>query len=282
MALNGKPAAFDRRNGYAVLNRDWRQGDRIELRLPMRLRFEPTPDNPRLGAFLHGPVVLAADLGPPTPVWEGPTPGLLGSDAATALQPVDRRRHEFRVPGAVPAALTLKPFFNQYDRRTAVYFPLYTAAEWQSERQAFEFAQAEEAALDARTIDLFQPGEAAEEKAHQLATNHSEFWSYGGRGSRQAWWGVGNYVEFTIALREGPAALRALYWGQDVNKDFDILVDGKLLAHESRKAEPVKRFVAVEYPLPDAITRGKDKVRVRFQTRGTDAPVFEVRTVSAA
>ena len=29
----------------------------------MSLRFEPTPDDPARGAFLYGPIVLAADLG---------------------------------------------------------------------------------------------------------------------------------------------------------------------------------------------------------------------------
>jgi hypothetical protein len=281
LKLNGGPAAFTRRNGYAVLSRRWRAGDRIELTLPMRVQVEPTPDDPRVVAFTHGPVVLAADLGPPTPVWEGPTPGLLGQDPLSALQPVDPPRHQFQLGGAVPAALTLTPFFNQYDRRTAVYFPLYSPASWDTERQGFNKNQAEKAALDARTIDLFQPGEADEERAHLLATNHSEFWSYGGRGSREAWWGVGNYVEFTMAVAKGPAALRALYWGQDVNKDFDIFANGQRIAHETRKTKPVKRFVAVEYPIPAEVLGGKDKVRVRFETRGTNAPVFEVRTITA-
>ncbi|HEY0164624.1 MAG TPA: glycoside hydrolase family 127 protein, partial [Sphingomicrobium sp.] len=44
LKLNGGPAAFTRRNGYAVLSRRWRAGDRIELTLPMRVQVEPTPD----------------------------------------------------------------------------------------------------------------------------------------------------------------------------------------------------------------------------------------------
>ena len=275
LKLNGQAASFDRRNGYALLSRRWRQGDRIELTLPMRLQVEPTPDNPRMVAFTHGPVVLAADLGPGTPAWEGPTPGL----TSTGLQPVDPQKHEFRATGGLPAALTFKPFFNQYDRRTSVYLPLYTDAEWQKEKASFEIAQKEKAAVDARTIDQLQPGEADHERAHDLRTNFSEFWQYGGRGMRDAWWGAGHFVEASMAVR-GKNALRVLYWGEDVNKDFAILVDGKELVREQRKAEPVKRFVAVEYPLLPELTAGKDKVRVRFETRGTDAPFYELRTVT--
>ena len=47
-------------------------------------------------------------------------------------------------------------------------------------------------------------------------------------------------------------------------------------------AQPVKRFVGVDYPIPEALTRGKDKVTVRFETRGSDAMVYEARTLEAA
>jgi len=275
--LNGKPAAFQKRNGYAVLSRRWRAGDKVELTLPMALKIEPAPDNPRMLTFTHGPVVLAADLGPGTPAWEGPTPGL----TSATLQPVDIRKHEFRASGGLPGALTLKPFFNQYDRRTSAYLPLYTDAEWQEEWASYQAEQKDKAALDARTVDLLQPGEFDQERAHELTTNFSEFWQYGGRGMRDAWWGPGNFVEASIAVRPAGNALRVLYWGEDVNKDFAILVNGKELVREKRKAESVKRFVAVEYPLPPELTRGKDKIRVRFETRGTDAPFYELRTVTA-
>ena len=43
---------------------------------------------------------------------------------------------------------------------------------------------------------------------------------------------------------------------------------------------PVKRFVGVDYPIPEALTRGKDKVTVRFETKGTDAFVYEARTLA--
>ena len=275
--LNGRSAHLQKRDGYAILSRRWNAGDKIELTLPMKLKVEPAPDNPRMVAFTHGPVVLAADLGPATPAWEGPTPGL----TSAALKPVDPRKHEFQASGAMPGALALKPFFNQYDRRTAVYLPIYTDTEWQKEWASYETAQKEKSAMDARTIDLLQPGEHDQERAHDLATNFSEFWQYGGRGMRDAWWGAGHFVEVTMAVQPTVRALRVLYWGEHVNKDFAILVDGKELVREQRKVQPVKRFVAVEYSLPPELIAGKNKIRIRFETRGTDAPFFELRTVTA-
>lgn len=48
---------------YIALNRLWRAGDRIEATFPMQVRLETTPDNPRKGALLYGPVVLAGERG---------------------------------------------------------------------------------------------------------------------------------------------------------------------------------------------------------------------------
>ena len=50
-------------SSYATVEREWHDGDVVEARLPMSLRFEPTADDPSRGAFLYGPIVLAADLG---------------------------------------------------------------------------------------------------------------------------------------------------------------------------------------------------------------------------
>jgi hypothetical protein len=67
-----------------------------------------------------------------------------------------------------------------------------------------------------------------------------------------------------------------------VDKDFFITVDGKPLVHVQRKGPPVKQLVAAEYPLPPEYVAGKDKVRVRFESGTTNAPLFELRTMKAA
>ena len=46
-----------------MLDRIFKDGDRLELTLPMTLRACPMPDDPTLVAAMHGPVVLAGRLG---------------------------------------------------------------------------------------------------------------------------------------------------------------------------------------------------------------------------
>jgi DUF1680 family protein len=281
LRVNGEPAAITPQAGYARLTRRWRAGDVVELDLPMRVRVEPTPDDPRMVAYLNGPVVLAADLGPAGEPFDGQAPALVSADPARALVPQDPEQHRFRLDGARPEALPMVPFFRQYDRRSAVYFPIFSEAQWAAEEAGFMAAQREQAAIEARTVDVLHLGEMQPERDHGFASNHSDLLSWGGRSGRQAWWGVGNYIEFTLAVRPGPMVLQALYWGEEVDKNFAILVEGEEIAVERRAAEPVKEFVAVEYPVPERLVAGKSAVKVRFETKGSDAPVYEVRMLEA-
>jgi uncharacterized protein len=281
LTLNGREAAFERRDGYAIVRRVWRDGDTLTLTLPMTLRVEPAPDDPRMLAFLSGPVVLAADLGHAAEPLAGPAPALVSEDpAASVTSDSIAGAHVYRVAAAQPAPLTLRPFYLQYDRRTAVYLRHFTDEQWRDEEVAFRTAEQRRAAIEARTIDVIHLGEMQPERDHNYRANQAELISYGGVAGRQAWWGVGNYIEFDLAVRPGPMVLQVRYWGEDTGKDFDIKIDGAVLTRERRADEPVREFITRDYPLPAAMTRGKARVTVRFETRGSDAPVYQARMLT--
>ena len=62
--VNGEALdVFASPGSYLTLRREWRDGDRVELDLPMRLHSEPLPGDERLQAAMYGPLVLAARLG---------------------------------------------------------------------------------------------------------------------------------------------------------------------------------------------------------------------------
>ncbi len=130
-------------------------------------------------------------------------------------------------------------------------------------------------------LDQINLGEMQPERDHAYASNHSDLFSFAGRSARQLPWGEGHWLEFDMAVRDAPVLLRVLYWGEEVNKRFDISIDGTKIASERRATRPEKRFVGVDYPLPAELTRGKKAVRVRFETHGTDAFIYEARTLTA-
>ncbi len=61
--VNGRPVpAFANPSSYLILRGPWKNGDRIELSLPMRLHAAPMPDRKDLQAAMYGPLVLVARL----------------------------------------------------------------------------------------------------------------------------------------------------------------------------------------------------------------------------
>ena len=86
-------------------------------------------------------------------------------------------------------------------------------------------------------------------------------------------------------LPDQPVDLVLTYWGSDVGgREFDILVDGSQIATQTLNNNRPNRFFDVLHPLPDALTRGKEKVTVRLQAHpGRIAGgLFGARTVRRA
>jgi len=62
--VNGEAlAAFSSPSSYLGLKRVWKDGDHVEVSLPMNLHIHPMPDDPTLQAMMYGPLVLAGKLG---------------------------------------------------------------------------------------------------------------------------------------------------------------------------------------------------------------------------
>lgn len=83
LSVNGNRVSEPGRPGtFAAIKRTWKDGDRVEIDLPMRLRVESVDANhPKLAALLHGPLVLFA-LADAQPTFE--TTGLLQAKAASS------------------------------------------------------------------------------------------------------------------------------------------------------------------------------------------------------
>jgi hypothetical protein len=66
LKLNGKNVPLDIQKGYAVLSREWKSGDTIELALPMPVRrvaaHEAVKDNKGRVALERGPIVFCAEF----------------------------------------------------------------------------------------------------------------------------------------------------------------------------------------------------------------------------
>ncbi|MFH1266494.1 MAG: glycoside hydrolase family 127 protein, partial [Planctomycetota bacterium] len=64
VSLNGEPLDLEAEPAsYLVVDREWSDGDRLDVELPMSLWAWPMPDDPTLLTVMYGPLVLAGKLG---------------------------------------------------------------------------------------------------------------------------------------------------------------------------------------------------------------------------
>jgi hypothetical protein len=167
------------------------------------------------------------------------------------------------------------------NRRYVVYWDVLTPAQQQArekERQA-ELTQQKE--LDARTVDRVAPGDEQNERDHKQQGEQTAAGEFGGRQWRHAT--DGGWFSWDVKIvADKPQELRVTYWGSDGgNRVFDVLIDGRKLATQRLEDNKPGRFYDGVYPLPAEVTKGKDKVAVRFQAHpGASAGgVFGVRVV---
>jgi DUF1680 family protein len=146
--LNGEPLAVPMVAGsWLTLEREWRNGDELSMRLPMRLHTVTLPGDATLQAVMYGPLVLAGRLGTEgldaATLRAGPTrprtvPEYTGAAlsvpviAAPSPEPqswlarAGGRPLEFRTVGQA-RELTLAPLNSIFDERYAVYWRVDTA-----------------------------------------------------------------------------------------------------------------------------------------------------------
>ena len=65
------------------------------------------------------------------------------------------------------------------------------------------------------------------------------------------------------------------------SRAFEVLVEGRRVGEQAFEPSSVSRFFDVEYAIPQSLSRGKDRIEVRFQAEaGSEvAPVFGLRTI---
>jgi hypothetical protein len=280
---------------YVELDRTWKDGDEVVIRLPKTLRLEPTPDNPRRTAILWGPLVLAGDLGPApqrdrgedlrSPLPQAPPLIVAERPVSDWVKPVPDRPGEFRTKGALGGReLPLVPFYRLHRRAYAAYFDLFTAAKWKKEKAGIADERERQRQLDQATVAFVQPGDPQLERDFNM--QGEETFDYTepitGRKSRRA----RKWFSFDLPVATGaPLSLVVTYDSdQPRPRSFEILLDGERVAEQTLPGSGASRFFDVDYPLSPRLLEGKRKITVRFQsTEGREvAPVFGIRLVRAA
>ena len=305
--VNGKKIPYSvHPSSYLSINRHWKKGDIIQVKLPMHTSIEHLPNVPNYIAFMHGPVLLGAKTGTED------LKGLIADDSrwahipsgaklpldkapviiednpaviAAGLVPVKNKPLHFTVPSLNiknAAQIELEPFYQIHDARYMMYWMVLNPTQYQSYIDSIALLEKQKIALQKRTVDFVAPGEQQPEADHFIQQQNSntgnfqdEFW----RDARN-----NGYFSYSLATQnETGLQLMIRYWGNERgNRTFDIFIDDeKLITDNITGKWNQQKFRDVEYAIPEAMIKGKKNIRVKFQAQAgnTAGSVYYIRLV---
>jgi DUF1680 family protein len=291
-------------SSYVELKREWRDGDVIEISLPMHMTAERLPDQSNYVAMKYGPLVLAAATGTEQMVGLRPgddrgnqlargsmlplhdAPALVTKDPAALVDQFIAVPHApltFEATKLVQPEqyqrIKLIPFFRLHDARYVLYWRVVSPDDYAADRERLAAAERQRLALEAITVDRVVPGEQQSEVDHHFQGEQTGNGTFNDR----AWRDARGWFSYELALpRDRPAELMVTFWGGDRGRHFEVQADGKLLKEVQLDGDRAAEFFDVRYPIPDDVG-GNGKIRVRFQAKpGSIAGgAFDVRVLKS-
>ncbi len=302
--VNGKAVQTSSQpSSYAVLRREWRNGDTIDVELPMQTTVERLPDGSDWAAILYGPIVLAAPEGTENQVGMRANAGRMAHVASGPLVPMDQvpfllttsedlPKHimpdiaagplHFRITDvAEPKSergLLLSPFFALQHERYQMYWELTSTDRIALKREQLSASERAKVVREAATLDHVAPGEQQSEVEHDFKSQGSATGFTGGR----RWRGGGSSFQYGLdAHGENAAELEVTYWGSDSGPSFDIVVDGTAVGQETLSREKWGKFITKRYIIPTdvLVTATGRRLTVEFAAhdRGRTGNIYQLR-----
>ncbi|MNQ91881.1 hypothetical protein D3C85_1072810 [compost metagenome] len=109
--INGVAQKIEAKPGtYLSLNRNWKDGDIIELKMPFTFHLDPVMDQQNIASLFYGPVLLAAQEPEARKDWRKVT--LDASDISKSIKG-DPAQLQFNIDG-----VNFKPFYDTYGRHS--------------------------------------------------------------------------------------------------------------------------------------------------------------------
>ncbi len=241
-------------------------------------------------------------------------PMLVGDIATMAdrFRPVSGRPLTFTASELIRPAqardLELVPFFRVHDSRYMIYWRAVPPDQYSAVVSRLAVEEKERLALEARTIDRVTPGEQQPEVEHHVRSDGSTTGATNGRAWREAsgWFSYELRLVTTASpgappgtqapppnattstSQEGisarPLALVVTYWAGQHDRQFDILVNDRVIASVALDGSQPDRFIDATYPIPADVVRAAETglLTVTFAAKpGSRAgAVYDVRLLA--
>lgn len=302
ITVNNEKTAYVSDKGYYTIERVWKKGDIITIKLPMSLHLYTARDDKHKVAFMYGPVVLAGELGTDTfpnsdrvddhtsldsfKTVSVPDIIVNDKDPKTYINVKDVSKLCFELTNIDGTKINLIPYWDLHHERYSLYWMLYIKDETVDKD---EFSEA----LNAVTVDTVYPNEQQPEVDHGMKKNnsYSGYFADVSRGWRDAR-GDGGYFSYDLKIDKNAEHnyVMAIYWGSDsgfsfdgvsYKRDFSILVNNTVVGKETLNNNLPGKLIYRYYEIPTYIEDGK--VTVKFLANGKNSAtggVLEVRTTT--
>lgn len=291
-------------NEYLKIKRNWKAGDEIDVKIPMNVRVYRSRTGGQI-AYLYGPLALAADLGGigsksgaeeyitnetkiDSVTVDVPYLITYGNTPESIIKKADTDDLTFIIDADNSSdgkEITLKPFHNIAHSFYTLYFDLNAGTG--------EYDKL----LNSVQIDRVEPDGQQDEIGHMgnFINSHQGTCQIGTKMYywRDAFGSADAYFEYTVTIdKDNPNYLFVRYFGDDAGfanggknytRNFNILVDGKIIANQTLNREASGQVYDVFYAIPRKYTNGKDSIVVRFTPVSDTAcagGVVELRTMS--
>ncbi|ASB49569.1 glycoside hydrolase family 127 protein [Alkalitalea saponilacus] len=278
---------------YFAVSRNWNPGDEIVIELPMFTYGEEMPDGSPFLALLHGPIVLTASTG------TRDLDGLVADDSrmghiahgalysrenAPMLLLDDENWTEkvkssdspltFTAPELIYprefSDLELIPFYKLHDARYMVYWQTATSEEIEKIRVELQERERVLMALEAQTIDHVETGQQQPESDRGFQGEQTE----AGVHQNRHWRHASGWFSYYLNDRQAEAkTLRVTYYGLDRDRDFDIILNGEVIATVNLDGSQGDSFFDVDYQIPSHIAEKQQNGRHLLMFRAHEGSI---------
>jgi hypothetical protein len=272
--LNGGEVSYTVQNGYATLENEWKEGDQVEVTLPMEVHQvvsnEKLKSNKGLCSYEYGPLVYCAegvDNGNKLDNLYIET-GATGTTASAGTPMTTLFKGgilQLRVNGksatlkgdqvtTADKVIRLIPYFARA-HRAATPMLVWIPTDASNIQQPIKF------------IDEVKVCDNTSEQAHNLkGSNMRTGTDLGWRDAPNGW------ISYDLKTDpEQPMDFITKQWGSDGgNRRYNIYCDGTVFSYDEVNNFAPGEYYYMHHPIPFELTKGKEKVTIKMQSASAD------------
>lgn len=237
-------------NSYVSVNRKWKSGDKITVRFKTSTQLENLPDGSNWAAFVHGPIVLAAKTSTTDLVGLFADDSRMGHETKGPLYPMNKAyalvdengdfKSKIKPIGQLKFSLdslTLQPFFEIHDARYQMYFQTFNKTTFETYQASIKQKEAEQLALEARTIDKVNCGEQQPEVDHSYKGERSN----SGYDDEQFWRNTRSYISYQLSNKNNQGKALIISSLDDFKlENISIIINEKPIENVSKENKTIQ------------------------------------------